>query len=97
MALNGTDFINNPWDTTFDSFTDLFGMGFYIIPITFIAIALYIKTRNPMLASSFIWASGILLTSGHIFMNYPEAAKIYLVFTIIGIVGTLLSLIFNKK
>jgi len=97
VALNGTEFVNNPWDAIFDVFTDLFGMGFYIVPVTFIAFALYNKTRNPVLASCFIWGSGLLLASGNIFMDHPEAAKIYLVFTIIGIVGTILSLVFNKE
>ena len=97
MAINGTDLVDNPFDTIFDCFTDLFGNGFFLIPLTFIAVALYMKTRNPVLVSAFIWGSGLLLASGNMFMNYPEMALVYGLFTAIGIVGVILGLVFNRK
>ena len=96
-ALNGTDWINHPWNTTFKVFTDLLGMGFYLVPLSFIAVALYVKTRNPVVVSAFIWASGILLASGGIFAGYPEMALVYGVFTALGVVGVILSVFFMKK
>jgi len=96
-AINGTDFIDNPWNTTFKVFTDLLGAGFYLVPLSFIAVALYVKTRNPTTVSAFIWASGILMASGSIFMDYPEMAIAYSIFTAFGIVGVILSVFFMKK
>lgn len=75
----------------------MFSAGFYLIPLSFIALALYMKTRNPVLASSFIWASGLLLASGSIFASYPEMAFVFFIFTAVGIVGVILSVFFMKK
>ena len=97
MAINGTDFINNPWNTTFSPFVDLLGMGFYLIPLSFIAVALYMKTRNPAGVSVFIFVSGLLLSGGSIFANYPEMAVVYTVFTAMGFVGLVLSIFFNRN
>lgn len=97
MIINGTDFINHPWNTTFGAYTDLFSAGFYLIPISFIAIALYVKTHNPVLVSSFIWASGLLLAGGSIFTGYPEMAFVFFIFTVMGIAGVIISLYFMNK
>jgi len=69
MPFNGTDWINQPWNTTFKPFTDLFepfGEAFYLIPITFIGVALYMKTRNPTVVSAYLIAVGVLMTGGGI-------------------------------
>jgi hypothetical protein len=97
MAINGSDFIDHPWNTTFKAFTDLLGMGFYIVPVSFISLALYVKTRNPVLVSAFMWGSGLMLTSGAIFAEYPEMALVYGIFTAIGVAGVFISLFFMRK
>lgn len=97
MPVNGTDFINNPWVTTFSPFTDLFGTGFYLIPISFIAIALFIKTRNPVLVSAYMIASGMLFGSGNIFVGFPEMSLVYYLFAGLGLVGLVVSLFFMRK
>ena len=97
LVINGSDFINNPWNITVKAFTDLFGSGFYLIPISFIAVALYLKTRNPVTVSAFLLGSGILLSSGSIFMDYPEMGFVYTIFTILGLVGLILSIYFTSK
>ena len=90
-AINGTDFINNPWNTTFSPYTNLLGAGFYLIPLCFIAAALYVKTHNGVAVSVFIWVSGLLLASGSIFMDYPQMGFVFLVFTVMGMIGTFLA------
>ena len=97
MAINGTDFINHPWNTTFGTYTDLLGTPFWLIPVSFIAIALYIKTRNPVVATSFMVGSGLLLSSGNMFMGAPEMVFVYTVFTVISFVGLLSSIYFIRK
>ena len=97
FAINGSDLINNPWNTTFLAYTNLLGAGAYIIPLVFIAIALYMKTHNAIAVSSFIWVSGLLLVSGSIFASHPEMAFVFLIFTAFGFVGTFLGIYFNKR
>ena len=96
-AINGSDFINNPWNITFSPYTNLLGAGFYLIPICFIAAALYVKTHNGVAVGTFIWVSGLLLASGSMFMNYPQMGYVFLLFTVAGMVGTFLAVYFNKK
>ena len=97
MPLNGSDFVDNPWNITFSAYTDLFGNAFYIVPIAFIAVALYIKTRSPIISSVWIWSSGLLMAGGNIFANNPDMAIIYGLFTAIGIAGTIISIFFMEK
>ena len=97
MALNGTEFIEAPWDTMLSPFINLLGSGFYLIPITFIAMALYIKTHDTMLASSWLLASGVLLSSGAIFTGYLEMSIIYTIVVALGVTGIVINIFFMKK
>ena len=97
MALNGTELIEAPWDTILSPFINLLGSGFYLIPITFIALALYVKTHDTMLASSWLLASGVLLSSGAIFTGYLEMSQVYLLVTAMGVTGIIVNIFFMKK
>lgn len=97
MPFNGSEFIDSPFNTTFAPFTDLFGTGFWLIPLSFITTALYVKTRNPVGVSAFMIASGLILSSGNMFMNHPEMSYIYMIFAGLGMVGVILSIFFIKK
>jgi len=97
MAINGSELLDKPWDTIFSPFTELLTQGFFIIPVSVIACALYIKTRNPTITSSFLIVSGIFLSTGAIFSAYPEMITVYALFTTIGIMGLIVSLFFMRK
>lgn len=101
-AINGTDFINNPWNTTFKCFTDLFdqtlgnGMVFFLIPLIALTIGIQIKTRNIMITSLFMISSGALLASGSLFTNAGHMAIIFTIFAAIGFVGMIAGIIFQR-
>jgi len=97
MAVNGSELIDAPWTTIFSPFTDLLGTGFYLIPLTFIVIALYVKTRDVVVVSAFMIASGMLLGSGLIFANYPEMALVYWLIAGLGLIGLIVGIFFTKK
>ena len=97
MPINGSELVSDPWGTIFSPFTDLLGTGFWLIPLTFIAIALFVKTRDVVVASLFILASGVMLSGGNIFAGYPEMAFAYLIFAALGIVGLVLGIFFMRK
>jgi len=97
MPINGSELIDNPMTTIFSPFTDLLGTSFWLIPLTFIAIALYVKTRDVVIVSVFMLASGVMLSSGSIFAGYPEMALVYMLFSGLGIVGLIAGIFFMRK
>jgi len=97
MAVNGTELIETPWETVLSPFTDLLGNGFYLIPVTFIAIALYVKTRDAVLASMWVMAAGILLASGSIFTGYIEMSILYTIIAAAGVTGIVMGILYMRK
>ena len=96
MSVSGSEFINNPLDTVFSPYSDIFGGGFWLIFIGFIAFALFIKTRNVAVVSIWLMSSCLLVGTG-VFSSYPSMGFIYYIFTVIGFVGTIVSLFFMKE
>jgi len=97
LPINGSELIDNPFTTIFSSFTDLLGTGFYLIPLSFICVALYVKTRNAVTVSAFMIGSGLLLSGGTMFSAYPEMALVYLLFTGLGFVGLIVGIFFMRR
>ena len=97
MPVNGSELLDNPFNTIFSPFTELLGNGFFLIPVTIIAAALYVKTRSPVAVSAFLMGSGLLLSGGSLFSGYPEMIDVYALITVIGIVGLIASLFFMRK
>lgn len=96
MAFNGSDFISNPWGSIWSPYTDIFGGGFWLIFIGFIAVALFIKTRNVVAVSVWLMGSSLLVGSG-IYSTYPVMGFVYYIFTVIGLVGMIVSIFFMKE
>lgn len=97
MAVNGSELIDEPWSTIFSTFTDLLGPGFYLIPVTIIGAALYMKTRSPVAVSAYLIGAGVLLLGGGLFVGYPEMINVFGIVTVIGIMGLIVSLYFMRK
>lgn len=97
ISVNGTDFVNSPISEIFEVFTDLFSNAFFLIPLTFIAVALYYQTRNMVAVSSYMLGVGLLFGSSNIFTGYGEMAFIYYVFSGIGLVGLVLNFFFMRR
>ena len=97
MAVNGTSLLNDLWNTIFSPFSDILGGGFWLIPIGFISIALFIKTRNVTASSMWLLCSCSIMGSGELFTDFPEMSFIYYLFAIIGLVGVIVSLLFMHK
>ena len=102
MAVNGSEFIDNPWNITFSPFTDLFesifgsGNVFFLFPLVILTFGIYVKTHNAVMASVFMIGSGALLASGSIFTNAANMAFIFTIFTALGIVSLFVSLLFQR-
>ena len=104
MPLNGTELIEEPFNTTFSPFTDFFdaiitggGMLFWLIPLTVLTLAIYVKTESSEMATLFMIGSGALLSGGGIFIGSPEMSIVFIVFTALGIAGLFMSLFFQRR
>jgi len=102
MAVNGSDFINDPFNTTYSPWTDLFaditgyGQLFWLIPLIALTIGVYVKTEDATTTSMFMLVSGVLLGSGSIFTGAGELALAFYIFASLGVVGAFMSVFFNK-
>ena len=96
-SLNGTEFVNSPIDTILSPFIDMFGTGFYLIPILVLAGALYMKTRDPAMVSLWILGCGSILSTVSLFTGYIELNYIFIILTALGFVGLVLSTIMPRR
>ena len=95
--VNGSELIDDPFNTVFSPFTDLLGPGFFLIVLILISVALYVKTRELATVSAFMLGSGVLLGGGSIFMGYGELAFVMALFSLFGVVGLVVSTFFTKQ
>lgn len=97
MPINGTDFFNQPWNTTFSPFIHFFGQGWLLIPLSFIALALFVKTRDPILVSIYMIITGALFTSGGLFIGFQPMILAYVFFTVLGIAVLIYGVFFAER
>ena len=96
MSVNGSRFVDKPWDTMWSPFIDVFGAGFWLIVIGIVAAALYMKTREITVPSVWLIASCSLVGTA-VFSEHPEVGFLYYIFAGIGLVGTIVSKYFMKE
>ena len=96
MAVNVTEFMTDPWGNSFAVFTDLLGTPFYLIPLTVVAGALWMKTKDPAMVSLYMITTGGLLLSGSLFVGVMDMVMFYGIFTAIGIGGLFIELFLRK-
>ena len=87
LVINGSQMVYQPWNTTFSPYIHLFGQGWIIIPVSFIAAALFMKTRDAVIVSVFMIISSVLLAgiTYTLTSTFPVAELIYLFFAVIGV------------
>ena len=94
--INGTDLVNQPWNTTFSPFIHLFGQGWLIIPLSFIAVALFLRTRDPILVSIYMIIVGALFSTGGLFIGFQPMVLAYVLFTVLGIAVLIYGIFFAE-
>jgi len=94
--VNGSELLDNPFDTIMGTFTDIMGGAFWLIPIGVVALALYVKTREISVVSVWLMLSSLLVGSG-VYSQYPEMSFLYYLITVIGLVGVIVSLFFMRR
>jgi hypothetical protein len=89
------------WNYTTGPFTDVFerfvgnGSVFYLIPLIVLTMGLYIKTKNTVVPSMFMLASGAMLGFGALSVGMTDMGTIFLIFAAIGLVPLFSGLIWS--
>jgi len=96
-ALNGTTLINDTWNTVWSPFVDLFGGGFFLIPVSFIGAALFMKTKDPAIIGMYMIGTGALLSAGGLFTGFGEGITVYIIFTALGVGALIYSVIMGRN
>ena len=82
--LNGSDLINQPWNTTFFPFIRLMGQEWLLVPLLFIAAALFVKTRDTAVVGIFMLGTGAILSAASFSMG-TGGLMLFFLFASIGI------------
>jgi len=103
MAINGSDFINRPWNTTFSPYTDkfeqIFGNGnvFWLFPIIALTIAVWYKTRDPTVAGMFLMSTSGILSFSTFLAGIPELGMLFTVLVGLAIAIVAADFILKKR
>ena len=99
LAINGSDLVYQPWNTTFSPYIALFGQGWILIPVSFIGGGLFMKTRDPLILSAYMIVSGVCLSgvTYSMFDAFPAAVIPYVLFVVIGIAVLLYGVFYNGR
>ena len=104
MALNGTDLIEHPWNTSLLYFNNLFenvtgtAETLWLFIVVVLTFTVFISSeRNPLYTSMFMVCSGGILSTGGFFIGAPIMATIFTIFTGIGLASMFVSLYFQRR
>jgi len=96
MPLNGTQLMENPFEVMMTPYTELFGIGAYLIIIVFIVGAIYIKTRDVMATAAALIIASMLFATAGIYNDFPQLVIISVVVVILAVIGLIISFMFQK-
>jgi len=96
MPINVTDFLANPFNTTFSPYTNLMGNLFFLIPFSVIGTALFVKTRSPMMVGMYLIAGGGLLGSVNIYYGAMQMVFVNILIIAFGFVWLFLGLVLKR-
>jgi len=95
--LNGTNLTEDPFNTIFSPFTELLGSAFWLLPITVIAAALFMKTKNITVVGAWLLGAGMFMGSANIFSGYPAILDFYLALIVIGVISIIAGIVLQEK
>jgi len=97
FAINGSDLINQFYNTTFSSFIRVLGQGWIIVPFSFIGAALFVKTRDTALLSIYLIMIGAFIGAGSAWAGFLGAAVLFFVMAAIGIAALIYNVFYGGK
>lgn len=97
LAINGSDLLNQPYNTTFYTYIRVLGQGWIIVPFAFIGAALFVKTRDTALVSIYLIAIGAFIGAGSAWAGFTGAALLFFLFAAIGIAALMYNVFYGGR
>lgn len=97
FAINGSDIINQPWNTTFMPFIRILGQGWVLVPLAAIGAALFVKTRDTAIISVYLIIIGALVGSASLWGGFTETALLFFVMAAVGIAVLMYNVFYGGK
>lgn len=97
FAFNGSDIVNQPYNTTFFPFIRALGPGWIIVPFAFIGAALFVKTRDTALISIYMICIGAFVGAGSAWAGFTGAALLFFVMAALGIAVLMYNVFYGGK
>lgn len=97
LAINGSDLINQPWNTTFMPYIRLLGQGWIIIPFAFIGAALFMKTRDTALIAIYLIIVGAFIGVGSAWAGFMGAALLFFIMAAVGIAALMYNVFYGGR
>lgn len=95
--FNGTELLNQTWNTTFFPYIHLMGSAWMLIPLLFIGGALFVKTRDTAVLGTYMMVAGILLTATGSFTGIGSGTVIFMIFAALGFAVLFYNLFYGGK
>ena len=97
LAINGSDIINQPYNTTFTPYIRLLGQGWIIIPFSFIGAALFVKTKDTALVSIYFILIGAFVGAGSAWAGFTGAALLFFIMAALGIAALMYNVFYGGR
>lgn len=95
--INGSELLEDPISTIFSPYINLLGSSFWLVPISIISAALYVKTKNITVVGAWLLGAGMLMSTANIFAGFPAVLDLYMFLVVIGIVSIIIGIIMERK
>ena len=104
MALNGSELIDHPWNTSLGPFNDIFEQvtghaeTLWLFIVVILTFAIFMASgKHPLYTSMFMVCAGGILAGGSIFTGAPIMAVMFTIFTAIGLASMFVSIYLQKR
>jgi hypothetical protein len=97
FTINGSDIINQPYNTTFASYIRVLGQGWILVPFAFIGAALFAKTRDTALVAIYLIMIGAFIGAGSAWAGYTGAALLFFIMASLGIAALMYNVFYGGR
>jgi hypothetical protein len=103
LTVNGSNLINDPWNTTLEPFLNMFDHVFgvpetlFLMIVTVLSFGVYqLSDHHALYTSMFMVTTGSIIAVAGAFNGLPVLASLFTVFTAIGLASGFISIYLQR-